>query len=66
MILDYKITLSRLWHNVLLPEMDALVEVEVGEPCCEGAIVVHQEDNAGPHIEKTYKDWLQGEFDKRG
>ncbi len=25
-----------------------------------------QEDNAGPHIDKTYKDWLQGEFDRRG
>jgi hypothetical protein len=27
---------------------------------------VHQEDNAEPHIDKTYKDWLQAEFDKRG
>ena len=52
-----------LWHNVLLPEMDALVDE--GGPCA-GAIVVHQEDNAGPHIDKTYKDWLQGEFDRRG
>ena len=26
---------------------------------CEGAVVVHQEDNAGPHIDKTYKEWLQ-------
>ncbi len=23
-------------------------------------------DNAGPHIDKTYTDWLQGEFDQRG
>jgi hypothetical protein len=30
-----------------------------------GAIIVHQEDNAGPHDDKTYKEWLQAEFDKR-
>ena len=55
--------LMALWQNVLLPEMDELVKE--GGPCA-GAIVVHQEDNAGPHIDKTYKDWLQGEFDRRG
>jgi hypothetical protein len=49
--------------SYLLPEMDALVQE--GGPCA-GAIVLHQEDNAGPHIDKTYKDWLQGEFDRRG
>ena len=38
---------------------------KVGGPCA-GAVVVHQEDNAGPHIDKTYKDWLQAEFDRRG
>ncbi len=60
-----KFPLMALWHNVLLPELDALVDE--GGPCAgAGAIVVHQEDNAGPHIDKTYKDWLQGEFDRRG
>ena len=59
-----KFPLMALWQNVLLPEMDELVKE--GGPCA-GAIVVHQEDNAGPHIDKTYKDdWLQGEFDRRG
>jgi len=58
-----KFPLMALWQNVLLPEIDALVAE--GGPCA-GAIVVHQEDNAGPHIDKTYKDWLQGEFDRRG
>jgi hypothetical protein len=58
-----KFPLMALWHNVLLPELDALVQE--GGPF-EGAVVVHQEDNAGPHIDKTYKDWLQAEFDRRG
>jgi hypothetical protein len=39
-----------------LPELDALVMP--GGPC-EGAVVVHQEDNASPHIDKVYKQWLQ-------
>jgi hypothetical protein len=39
--------------------------VKPGGPC-EGAVVVHQEDNAGPHIDKTYKAWLQEQFDARG
>ena len=58
-----KFPLMALWQNVLLPELDELVKE--GGPC-DGAIVVHQEDNAGPHIDKTYKDWLQAEFDRRG
>ena len=39
--------------------------VAPGGPC-EGAQVVFQEDNAGPHVEGTYREWMQGEFDKRG
>jgi hypothetical protein len=39
--------------------------VKLGGPC-EWAVVVHQEDNAGPHIDKTYKTWLQDQFDLRG
>ena len=31
---------------------------------CEGAQVVFQEDNAGPHVEGTYRKWMQGEFQK--
>jgi hypothetical protein len=52
-----------LWTTVLLPELDAMVRP--GGPC-EGAEVVHQEDNAGPHIDKVYKQWLQDQFDVRG
>jgi hypothetical protein len=55
--------LMELWTTVLPPELDALVKI--GGPCAR-VIVVHQEDNAGPHIDKTHKDWLQGEFDRRG
>jgi hypothetical protein len=55
--------LMELRTTVLLPELDALVGP--GGPC-EGAVVVHQEDNAGPHIDKTYKAWLQEQFDVRG
>jgi hypothetical protein len=52
-----KFPLMELWATVLLPEIDALVKE--GGPCA-GTIVVHQENNAGPHIDKTYTDWLQG------
>ncbi len=58
-----KFPLIELWTTVLLPELDALVRP--GGPC-EGAIVVHQEDNAGPHIDKVHKQWLQERFDLRG
>ena len=33
---------------------------------CEGAQVVFQEDNAGPHVEGSYREWMVDEFDKRG
>jgi hypothetical protein len=55
----HKFPLHELWTTVLLPDLEALVKL--GGPC-EAAIVVHQEDNAGPHIDKTYKTWLQGQF----
>jgi hypothetical protein len=58
-----KFPLMELWTTVLFPELD--VHVKTSGPC-EGAIVVHQEDNAGLHIDKTYKAWLQAEFDIRG
>ena len=38
--------------------------VAPGGPC-HGAQVVFQEDNAGPHIEGTYRGWMQSEFTKR-
>ncbi len=39
-----KFALRPLWEYCLLPSLDALVAIG-GQ--CEGAIVVHQEDNAG-------------------
>ncbi len=42
-----KFPLMELWMTVLLPELDDLVKE--GGPCA-GAIVVHQEDNAGIDI----------------
>jgi hypothetical protein len=39
-----KFSLRPLWEYCLLPSLDALVGVG-GQ--CEGALVVHQEDNAG-------------------
>jgi hypothetical protein len=32
---------------------------------CAGAIVCHQEDNAGPHKEGQFHQWLAAEFGKR-
>ncbi len=58
-----KFPLMEMWSTVLLPALDVLVMT--GGPC-DGAIVVHQEDNAGPHIDKVYKTWLQEQFDSRG
>ena len=39
-----KFSLRLLWEHCLFPSLDALVGIG-GQ--CEGAIVVHQEDNAG-------------------
>ena len=47
-----KFPLMELWTTVLFLELDALVKP--GGPC-DGAIVVHQEDNAGPHTRHGYK-----------
>jgi hypothetical protein len=45
-----KFALRPLWEYCLLPSLDALVAVG-GQ--CEGAIVIHQEDNAGNTATKT-------------
>ncbi len=44
--------LQVLWEHSLMPAVQKLVGP--GGPC-EGAQVIYQEDNAGPH---TYGDWL--------
>ena len=45
-----KFALKSLWEYVLLPSLDALVAIG-GQ--CEGAIVIHQEDNAGMCVTQT-------------
>jgi hypothetical protein len=45
----------------LLPQLDALV-AENGP--CAGAVVCHQEDNAGPHKEGNFHNRLEAEFKK--
>jgi hypothetical protein len=46
-----KFALKGLWEDCLLPQLDAMVAL--GGPCA-GAIVCHQEDNAGPHKEGQF------------
>jgi hypothetical protein len=59
-----KFALKTLWQHVLLPtQLDKLVAVG---GACEGAMVVFQEDNAGPHTEGDYRAWMLTEFDSRG
>jgi hypothetical protein len=57
-----KFALKGLWEDCLLPQLDALVAVD--GPCA-GAIVCHQEDNAGPHKEGQFHQWLEAEFKRR-
>ncbi len=45
-----------------MPQLDALV-AEDGP--CAGAIVCHQEDNAGPHKEGKLNQWFDAEFKRR-
>ena len=54
--------LKGVWEHSLIPSVEALIAV--GGPC-EGAQVVFQEDNAGPHIEGIYRDWMLTEFARR-
>ncbi len=58
-----KFALRTLWEVIILPAYDALTAP--GEPA-EGAVVVHQDDNALPHQEGDFHAWLIDEFSKRG
>jgi hypothetical protein len=60
---DPKFALRTLWEHVILPAYDSLTAV--GGPA-EGATVVHQEDNAPPHQEGDFHQWLTAEFSRRG
>ncbi len=58
-----KYALKNLWEHVLIPALEKLV-APGGR--CKGAMVVHQEDNAVPHKEGKYHEWLKVEFERRG
>ena len=51
--------LQLLWEHSLLPAVQKLVAP--GGPC-EGAQVIYQEDNAGPHTETGYTQWMVDKF----
>ena len=55
--------LKRLWEFTLIPAIAQMVDI--GGPC-EGATVVVQQDNAGPHIEEAYSTWIHDMFDTLG
>jgi hypothetical protein len=55
--------LRKVWEHSLLPAIEDLVSVG---GLCEGAQVIYQEDNAGPHQEDKYTAWMAAEFLKRG
>jgi hypothetical protein len=57
-----KFSLKLLWEHVLLPSLDSMVAI--GGPA-EGATVVHQEDNASPHQEGTFRAFLEELFEKK-
>ena len=54
--------LQTLWEHCLVPTIENLI---APEGPCHGTQVVFQEDNTGPHIEGTYREWMQAEFDRR-
>jgi hypothetical protein len=51
-----------LWEHCLIPSMENLIAP--GGPCA-GAIVIIQDDNAGPHTEGHYHAWMQEAFAER-
>ena len=59
---DPKFPLQRLWEHTLVHSIAGLVKP--GGPC-EGAQVIFQEGNAGPHQEGTYREWVEQEFAAR-
>ncbi len=59
-----KFALKTLWEYVLLPTSTLDKLVAAGGPC-EGAMVVFQEGNAGPHTEGDYRAWMLKEFEPR-
>ncbi len=56
-------SLKRLWEFTLIPAIAQLVDI--GGPC-EGATVVVQQDNTGPHIEVEFSTWIHEQFEMLG
>jgi hypothetical protein len=54
--------LEALWEHCLIPSIENLIAP--GGPCA-GALVILQEDNAGPHMEGHYQAWMQEAFAER-
>ncbi len=55
--------LQKLWQYTLIPAIAQLIDT--GGPCV-GAQVVVQQDNAGPHIEVEYSQWIHDQFEMLG
>ncbi len=55
--------LKTLWEHSLIPAIQALT---AEEEACAGAQVIFQEDNAGPHIEGRYTNWVTETFAELG
>jgi hypothetical protein len=55
--------LRQLWEFSLIPSIKALI---APNGPCAGATVVFQEDNAGPHTENAYAEWMQTTFQDLG
>jgi hypothetical protein len=55
--------LQKLWQYTLILAIAQMVDT--GGPC-EGAHVVVQQDNAGPHIEEEYSRWIHEQLDMLG
>ena len=56
--------LRKLWEYTLIPAIAQLVDS--GGPCAD-AIVVVQQDNAGPHIKASFSEWrIRDQFDLLG
>ena len=51
--------LQVLWEHSLMPAVQKLVGP--GGPC-DGAQVIYEEDNAGPHTEAGYTQWMEEKF----
>ncbi len=54
---------QKLWQYTLIPAIAQLIDT--GGPC-EGAQVVVQQDNAGPHIEEELSRWIHEQFETLG